>query len=176
MTAKMMKFCQEYLIDLNATQAALRAGYSEDSAGSIGSENLQKPEIQDYLEVLRKRAADAADITPDRILQEYKRLAFFDIRNIYGIDGGLKALRELDDDTAAAIVSVKSYEEKTGEEDVEVIGTVREVKIADKIRALEGLRKMLGYDAPEKSDVTLHADVHWHETKTYETKDKPADE
>ena len=50
MTAKQKRFCDEYLIDLNATQAAIRAGYSEKSAYSIGEENLKKPEIRKYIE------------------------------------------------------------------------------------------------------------------------------
>ena len=49
MTAKQQRFCDEYLIDLNATQAAIRAGYSEKTAGVIATENLQKPNIQEYL-------------------------------------------------------------------------------------------------------------------------------
>lgn len=170
MTAKMIRFCQEYMIDLNATQAAIRAGYSEDTAYSIGSENLSKPDIQLYIQQLQNRAAAAADITMERVLQEYKRLAFFDIRKIYGIDGGLVPIGQLDDDTAAAVVSVKSYEEKTGEEDVEVLGTVREVKIADKLKALDSICKVLGYNAPDKSDINLNAAVNWNETRTYQQK------
>lgn len=49
MTAKMQRFCDEYLIDLNATQAAIRAGYSEKSARAIAAENLTKPDIQAYI-------------------------------------------------------------------------------------------------------------------------------
>ena len=52
MTEKQKLFCEEYLIDLNATQAALRAGYSEKTAYSIGNENLKKPEIQEYIQKL----------------------------------------------------------------------------------------------------------------------------
>lgn len=170
MTAKMMKFCQEYLIDLNATQAAIRAGYSEDTAYSIGHENLRKPEIKEYLDTLQARAAAAADISQERVLQELKRIAFFDIRQIYAVDGALKPVRDLDDDTAAAITSVKSYEERTGEEDVEIIGTVREVKMADKLKAIDSLCKILGFNAPEKLDV--NSTMTWNETKTYETKDQ----
>ena len=55
MTAKQMRFCDEYLIDLNATQAAIRAGYSEKTARSIGQENLTKPDIQKHIE---KRMAE----------------------------------------------------------------------------------------------------------------------
>lgn len=50
MTAKQRRFCDEYLIDLNATQAAIRAGYSEKTAYSIGNENLTKPELKKYIE------------------------------------------------------------------------------------------------------------------------------
>lgn len=49
MTAKQRRFCDEYLIDLNATQAAIRAGYSKKNANNIASENLAKPNIKDYI-------------------------------------------------------------------------------------------------------------------------------
>lgn len=55
MTDKQQRFCDEYLIDLNATQAAIRAGYSENTARAIGCENLTKPYIQEYIE---KRMAE----------------------------------------------------------------------------------------------------------------------
>lgn len=63
MTAKMQRFCDEYLIDLNATQAAIRAGYSEKTAYSIGQENLKKPEIKNYIDqrMAEKEAALIAD-------------------------------------------------------------------------------------------------------------------
>ncbi len=50
MTAKQQRFCDEYLIDLNATQAAIRAGYSENTARQIGTENLSKPSIREYID------------------------------------------------------------------------------------------------------------------------------
>ena len=50
LTAKQQRFCDEYLIDLNATQAAIRAGYSERTAYSIGEENLRKPELKKYID------------------------------------------------------------------------------------------------------------------------------
>ena len=59
MTEKQKLFCEEYLIDLNATQAALRAGYSKKTAYSIGNENLKKPEIQEYIQKLLKEKQDA---------------------------------------------------------------------------------------------------------------------
>lgn len=63
MTAKQMRFCDEYLIDLNATQAAIRAGYSEKNARNIASENLTKPNIKEYIDqrMAEKEAALIAD-------------------------------------------------------------------------------------------------------------------
>lgn len=58
MTEKQKLFCEEYLISLNATQAAIKAGYSEKTAYSIGNENLKKPEIQEYIQKrLKKKKA-----------------------------------------------------------------------------------------------------------------------
>ena len=63
LTAKQRRFCDEYLIDLNATQAAIRAGYSENTARAIGSENLTKPDIAEYISkrMAEKEAALIAD-------------------------------------------------------------------------------------------------------------------
>lgn len=69
MTEKQKRFCEEYLIDLNATQAALRAGYSEKTAYSIGNENLHKPEIQEYIQKRLKEKEDALIAKQDEVLK-----------------------------------------------------------------------------------------------------------
>lgn len=63
LTAKQQRFCDEYLIDLNATQAAIRAGYSEKAARQIATENMAKPSIKEYIEkrMAEKEAALVAD-------------------------------------------------------------------------------------------------------------------
>ena len=76
MTNKQKRFCEEYLIDLNATQAALRTGYSEKTAASIASENLQKPEILGYIAKLRAEQSKRTGITADRVLEELSKLGF----------------------------------------------------------------------------------------------------
>ncbi len=76
MTPKQERFCQEFLIDLNATQAAIRAGYSPRTAGKIGSENLQKPEIQDCLTLLRAEAAEKAGLSLEQVIGGLKEIAF----------------------------------------------------------------------------------------------------
>lgn len=67
LTAKQKKFCEEYIIDCNATQAAIRAGYSKKTAATIGAENLIKPNIQKYIDELMERVknkniADATEV------------------------------------------------------------------------------------------------------------------
>jgi len=154
LTAKQEKFCNEYLIDLNATQAAIRAGYSQKTAQVIGAENLTKPIISQYIQKQRQKTAEKAEITRDKIVNEYAKLAFFDIRKVLTIDGGLKDTTEWDDDSAAAIAGLESYDEKEPDSGM-VLGTVRKIKISDKRAALDSLCKVLGYNSPEKSEVKL---------------------
>lgn len=79
LTEKQKRFCEEYLIDLNATQAALRAGYKEKTARSIASENLTKPDIQKYLKELMAERSERTEITADNVLKELEKVAFADI-------------------------------------------------------------------------------------------------
>ena len=154
LTAKQEKFCNEYLIDLNATQAAIRAGYSSKTANRIATENLSKPVISQYIQEQRQKTAEKAEITRDKIVNEYAKLAFFDIRKILTVDGGLKDTTEWDDDSAAAIAGLESYDEKEPDSGM-VLGTVRKIKISDKRAALDSLCKVLGYNAPEKSELKI---------------------
>lgn len=79
MTDKQKKFCDEYLIDLNATQAAIRAGYSEKTAYSIGDENLRKPELQEYIQKRQKEGQERAEITRGEIIDQLKSIGFVDL-------------------------------------------------------------------------------------------------
>lgn len=81
LTDKQREFCNQYLIDFNSTQAAIRAGYSEKTAYSIGNENLKKPEIQEYLTVLKAERAERVQISQDRVLEELQHIAFDNISN-----------------------------------------------------------------------------------------------
>lgn len=69
-TDKQARFAEEYLIDLNATQAAIRAGYSEKTARSVGSENLSKPDIQEAIQKAMKERSDRLQIDSDFVLAE----------------------------------------------------------------------------------------------------------
>ena len=69
MTAKQKRFCEEYLIDLNATQAAIKAGYSQKTAGVIGNENLNKPYIREYIEKRMAEKEEALIAKQDEVLR-----------------------------------------------------------------------------------------------------------
>ena len=78
----------EYLIDLNATQAAIRAGYGANRADALGHENLRKPEIAFAIAEAQKSRGVRTEVTADRALQEIARLAFFDPRRLLPDEGG----------------------------------------------------------------------------------------
>lgn len=148
LTAKQARFIEEYLVDFNATQAAIRAGYSEETAGVIGYENLKKPYIQAEI---RKRQADTAaalSITRDAVLREWKRIGFSDIRKVARFEGGELHVADSDDLTEdeAAAISELSMSETNGEKGNSVS---RKVKLHDKVKALENLSKHLGLLDPD---------------------------
>ena len=70
LSEKQKMFCKEYLVDLNATQAAIRAGYSEKTAKAIACENLTKPYLQEYIQELMSKRANKVDISAQDVLQD----------------------------------------------------------------------------------------------------------
>ena len=136
---KRQRFVDEYLVDLNATQAAIRAGYSKSTAGSIGGEILQKPEIQAAIAERMAERASRTEITQDRVLQELARIAFGDARRVmsWGPDGViLRESSELTDDEAAMVVEASQTTSQGG-------GSIK-LKLADKLGALDKIGRHLG--------------------------------
>lgn len=153
LTDKQKKFCEEYLIDLNATQAAIRAGYSEDTATEIGYENLRKPHIQEYVQSAQKALSEKTGITHERLLAEYAKIAFSDIRELYAGDNQLLDVRQMDDTIAGAVMSVEVDEMYAG---TMIIGHTKKVKLYNKLQALDSIGKHLGFfevDNKQKSPV-----------------------
>lgn len=143
-TDKQRRFVQEYLKDLNATQAAKRAGYSGKTAYSIGQRLLKNVEIKQAIEKGLDRQQRQAEITQDRVLQELAAIAFASGADYASIISGVVMMNdteELTEEQKAAIVSIKQTKEGV------------EVKLADKMRALELLAKHLGLlQAQEKQE------------------------
>ena len=133
---------QEYLVDLNATAAAIRAGYSKKTANRIASENLSKPDIQAAIQEAMQKRQKRTEISQDKVLLECAKLAFFDIRKLFDENGKPLDITKLDDDTAAALVGLDVQD--VGDSDGDYVGYIKKYKMADKIRALELLGKHLG--------------------------------
>lgn len=145
MTPKQQAFVREYLVDLCGTKAAIRAGYAERSAKKIAHELLQKPEIQEQLQVAMAARARRVDVTADRVLQELARVAFFDPRRLLRPDGTPIPVNELDDETAAALTGMDVLEEYEGTgRDRVFVGYTKKVKVADKVAALGLAMRHLG--------------------------------
>lgn len=125
----------------NISHAALAAGFSPKSAASQGSRLLKHVEVQQALNTRRTEVLQKFQLTTERTLQEIARLAYSDPRRLFGPDGRLKAIHELDDDAAATIASIEADEIKG--EGV-VLGITRKIKVWDKNSALDKAMKHLG--------------------------------
>lgn len=143
MNERQAAFVREYLVDLNATQASIRAGYSKKTAASIGQENLRKPEIAAAIEKAMAKRAERTEITADRVLAEFAKLGFADVRRIFNAGGQLLDPTMMDDETAAAVQSVEVIVRRTPGEEKHV-EHVHKIKLADKIGALTQIGRHLG--------------------------------
>lgn len=147
LTAKQKAFVAEYLIDLNATQAAIRAGYSEKTAYSIGNENLSKPEISDAIAAAQLERSRRTEITQDMVVTELAKVGFSDLRSALKQDGTLVGANEWDDSFAGAVASFEVIKKPSGDFDDDgkpIMHQVHKIKTWDKISALEKIGKHLG--------------------------------
>ncbi len=94
LTDRQARFCEEYLIDLNATQAAIRAGYSEKTANEQGAQLLAKLSIQEKITELKAERAKRTEMTQDSVIQELAAVARAEIKGVRAVDK-LKALELL---------------------------------------------------------------------------------
>lgn len=138
LTKKQQLFIDEYLIDLNATQAAIRAGYSAKTADQQGSRMLANVKVQQAVAEAMAARSKRTGVNQDRVVLELAKLAFVKMTDLVDSHGRIKD--DATDDDLACIESVKykSSESDTGS------SVEREVKISSKLRALELLGKHLG--------------------------------
>ena len=140
LTEKQQRFCHEYLIDLNGTQAAIRAGYSARSAGHHAYGLLKRPEVKAGIARGRARLARSSRGSAERVIQEYAALAFSDLRQLadWGPDGVVpKAAGEISDEAARALAEVSDTRSRA------CSGMVK-VKLHYKKGALYALARHLG--------------------------------
>lgn len=135
LTKKQKLFIEEYLIDLNATQAAIRAGYSPKSAKEIGSENLTKPDIASRINKAMAERSRRTGVNADRVVRELAKIAFINPTDLIDPETAtIKPMAAAEDTAAIQSVKVKCFDD----------GVEREVKVADKLKALELLGRHMG--------------------------------
>ena len=165
LSPKKEKFCREYLIDLNGTKAATRAGYSPKTANEQASRLLANVNISDYINSLRQKDAENAGITRAMVLEGYRKLAFYDSRKFYDAEGNLLSVPDLDEIESFALSGFEVDEIKNAGFSV---GYTKKIKMSDRRAALDSLCKVLGYNLPEKTETELI--LTWQENKTYKNK------
>jgi phage terminase small subunit len=146
------QFAHEYLIDLNATQAAIRSGYSAHTAAQIGERLLRKVEIQQLIQHGVQERSQRTQVSADRVITELARIAFFDPRNLYAPDGSLRAVHDLDEDTARVLTSLEIQNAEGAQR--------TRMRWADKLAALEQLGRHLGlFQQKYQLDLNMKARV-----------------
>lgn len=147
LNAKQERFVHEYLVDLNATQAAIRTGYSQKTARQIGARLLSHVDVQALIQSEQAKRLSKMELTGERVLAELARLAFVDIRKAFNEDGTLKKPHDIDDDTAAALAGIDTTAtvvQGSSEDDPPLSLVTKKVKTFDKKGALELALRHLG--------------------------------
>ncbi len=155
LTAKQQRFCDEYLIDLNATQAAIRAGYSVKTANEQGSRLLAKLSIQEAIGKEMAERSKRTGINQDRVVIELAKLAFVNIADVVDLENATVKTSATDEDLAC----IQSVKIKPSE-----FGTEREIKLYDKKASLELLGRHLGMF---KDKLEVEADMDLNITVDY---------
>lgn len=155
LTAKQQRFCDEYLIDLNATQAAIRAGYSAKTADQQGSRMLTNVKVQQEIAEKMAERSKRTGINQDRVLQEIAKLALVNIDDVVDLETGrVKKTATKEDLACIQSIKIKPTE----------FGTEREIKFYDKKGSLELVGKHLGM-FKDKAEVEVVLPIFTDEDK-----------
>lgn len=170
LTEKQAKFVAEFLIDLNATQAAIRAGYSRKTADVQGPRLLAHVGVRDAIQAaqakqLEKVAAEVGEIeiTAESVKRRLALIAFQDIRKLHDAEGNLLPIHQLPDAVAPMVCGLEVIKKNAAAGDG-VIDTVHKVKIADPLRALEMLAKHTGV-LTEKVEHSGEMVIRWKDSE-----------
>ncbi|WP_312974048.1 terminase small subunit [Atlantibacter sp.] len=142
LTDKQELFAREYLSDLNATQAAKRAGYSDKTAYSIGQENLKKPEIQDRIAQLKAERNERTQVNADYVLRRLVEIDEMDVLDILNVNGELKPIKDWPK-VWRTTLSGMDVTEMAGD----AAGLLKKIKWPDKVKNLELLGRHVAIQA-----------------------------
>lgn len=144
---KQRRFVAEYLKDLNATQAAIRAGYAAGSAHTTASRMLKNDKVAEAIADAMEKRGKRVEITQDAVLRELAKIAFADLRNVMTPSGGLRSPLAWDDETAGAITSLEVVTRRLptlDDDEAPEVEYVHKIKTADKLGSLTLLARHLG--------------------------------
>ena len=141
LTPKQQRFVEEYLIDLNATQAAIRAGYSEKTAAVIGAENLIKPNIAKAIEEAQNKRAEQTQIDAAYVLKRLVEIDQMDVLDIMDDQMKIRPVNEWPKVWRQYVVNLENLELSDGE------GCFKKIKWPDKVKNLELLGKHVSVGA-----------------------------
>ena len=142
-------FVEEYLIDLNVERAAISAGYAKSTARTrafkwVSNSQQKKPHVIEAIQKAFKKRSERTEITQDRVLEEFAKLAFSDPRKFFDENDNLKPITDLDDDTAACLSGMDIVTKKVGKGEDSETETVKKIKFVDKKGALDSVARHLG--------------------------------
>lgn len=143
LTPKQDRFCEEYLIDLNGKQAAIRAGYSQKTAEVQAARLLSYAKVQENIQRLQKEARNKTDLSREEVLATLAAIMRARLPD-YFTDGKKLDLASLTDGQKLAMESIR------------VTGSSFTIKLSSKIAAIERINRMLGYDLPEDLNVNVN--------------------
>jgi len=147
LTDKQEMFCREYLIDLNATQAAIRAGYSDNTARKIGSENLTKPDIAQRIIDLKSSRNERVEVNADYVLRRLVEIDEMDVIDILKDDGGLKMVHEWPKVWRTTLSGLDILTTVTNFDETTMENILKKIKWPDKVKNLELLGKHISVNA-----------------------------
>jgi phage terminase small subunit len=144
LSARRRRFAEEYLKDLDGTNAAIRAGYSAKTASQQSFKLLRAPVVADLIEKAQAKLRAKNAATVERTVEELRRLAFSDIGVFFDANGNLRPLQELTEEQRAALASIKVVTRPVAGGEKGDVEYVHEIKTWDKPRVLETLARHLG--------------------------------
>jgi len=151
LTAKRVRFVEEYLVDLNAAAAARRAGYTSKRSEAVGYDLLTNADVQSAIESAQKERSARTGVTADRVVKELARIAFADPRKVMTWGPSGVVLRDsggLTDDEAAIVAEASQTVTEAG-------GSIK-LKLCDKLAALDKLARHVGlYQEHEDREIVI---------------------
>lgn len=148
LTKKQRLFVDEYLIDLNATQAAIRAGYSTRRAAEIGYQLLQRPEVAQAIQAAMAERSKRTEVEADYVIRRLREIDEMDVLDILEDDGSFRSIRDWPKAWRQFLSGIEIAELFEGRgDDRRIAGVLRKVKWPDKLRNLELLGRHVGTES-----------------------------